>query len=61
MVTQAALRQAVGDVAAARQLLDQAGTIFGALGTLDEPSRVETARIALDHGSPIGLLGGVVA
>jgi tetratricopeptide (TPR) repeat protein len=57
MVTRAALRQAGGDVAAARQLLDQAGAIFQALGTLDEPARVEAARAALDRGSPIARLG----
>jgi hypothetical protein len=55
MVTRAALRQAAGD-AAARRLLDQAHAIFHALGTLDEPARVEAARAALDRGSPIGLL-----
>ena len=57
MVTRAALRQAAGDVATARALLDQAAAIFQALGTLDEPARVEAARAALDHGAPIGLLG----
>ena len=58
MVTRAALRQTAGDLTMARQLLDQAEAIFEALGTLDEPARVEAARAALDHGSPIGLLGG---
>ena len=56
MVTLAALRQAAGDVGAARQLLDQAGEIFHELGTLDEPARVEAAAAVLDRGSPIGLL-----
>jgi tetratricopeptide (TPR) repeat protein len=56
MVTRAALRQAVGDVAAAPQLLDQALAIFQTAGTLDEPIRVEAARAALDRGFPIKLL-----
>jgi hypothetical protein len=56
MVTRAALRQAAGDAAAARQLLDQAHVIFRALGTLDEPVRARAAHAALDRGSPIGLL-----
>jgi hypothetical protein len=56
MVTRAALRQAAGDLTTARQLLDQAEAIFRKLGTLDEPARVEAARVALDRGSPIGLL-----
>jgi len=55
MVTRAALRQAAGDVATARQLLGQAHAIFDALGTLDEPARVEAACAALDRGAPIGL------
>ena len=55
MVTRAALRQAAGDAAAARQLLHQAHAIFHALGTLDEPARVEAALAALDRGEPIGL------
>jgi class 3 adenylate cyclase/tetratricopeptide (TPR) repeat protein len=58
MVTRAALRQAAGDIAAARQLLDQAGAIFQALGSLDEPARVEAARGALDRGQPISVLAG---
>lgn len=55
MVTRAALRQTAGDLRAARQLLDRAEAIFQALGTLDEPDRVKTARAALDRGSPIAL------
>ena len=58
MVTRAALRQAAGDIAAARQLLDQAGAIFQALGTLDEPARVEAAHAALDRGEPIPFITG---
>ena len=54
-MTRAALRQAAGDVATARQLLGQAHAIFDALGTLDEPARVEAACAALDRGAPIGL------
>jgi class 3 adenylate cyclase/tetratricopeptide (TPR) repeat protein len=56
MMTRAALHQAAGDVATARALLDQAYAIFQALGTLDEPLRVEAARAALDRGTPIALL-----
>jgi tetratricopeptide (TPR) repeat protein len=56
MVTRAALRQAAGDIAAARRLLDRADAIFQELGTLDEPPRVEAARGALDRGAPIRLL-----
>ena len=55
MATRAALWQATGDTAKARQSLDQAQAIFHALGTLDEPARVEAARRALDRGEPIGL------
>ena len=57
MVTRAALRQAVGDLATARELLERAGRIFHELGTLDEPARVEGARTALDRGAAIPLLG----
>jgi tetratricopeptide (TPR) repeat protein len=56
MATRAALRQSAGDVTAAWQLLEQARTIFQALGTLDEPLRVEAALAALDRGAPIPLL-----
>ena len=58
ILTKATLRQVAGDVPAARRLLDQAHTIFNALGTLDEPARVEAARAALDRGGIIGLLTG---
>ncbi len=56
MVTRAALRQDVGDIDSARRLLNQAYVTFQALGTLDEPARVEGAIAALDRGSPIPLL-----
>jgi hypothetical protein len=58
MVTRAALRQAAGDLTTARDLLDQSGAIFHELGTLDEPARVEAARVELDRGAAIPLLGG---
>jgi tetratricopeptide (TPR) repeat protein len=57
MVTRAALRQAAGDLATARELHDQASGIFHELGTLDEPARVEAARAALDRGAAMPLLG----
>ena len=44
------------DLTTARRLLDEAGDIFQALGTLDEQARVEAARAALDRGSPMRLL-----
>jgi hypothetical protein len=56
MVTRAALRRRAGDIAAARQLLDQAGAIFEALHTLDEPAGVKSALNALDRGSQIPML-----
>jgi hypothetical protein len=55
MVTRAALRQAAGDVATGRRLLDEADAIFRELGTLDEPARVEAARTALNGSSPVDL------
>jgi len=58
MVTLAAVRQRIGDAETARRLLDQAFEIFQALGTRDEPVRVEAALAALDRGSQIRLLGG---
>lgn len=57
MITGAALRQADGNAAAARQLLCRAHAIFQALGTLDEPARVDTALAALGMGVPMGFLG----
>ena len=56
MLTRAALRQRAGDTAAAHNLLSQAGAICRALGTLDEPTRIEAARAALTRGEPIRLL-----
>jgi class 3 adenylate cyclase/tetratricopeptide (TPR) repeat protein len=58
MLTRAALCQGTGDLATARQLLDNAHSIFRALRTLDEPARVESALAALDRGAPIPLLAG---
>jgi hypothetical protein len=58
MLTRAALRQRAGDLAAARQLLEAANTIFHTLGTHGELPRVEAALAALDLGSPIRLLAG---
>ncbi|HEY1260008.1 MAG TPA: adenylate/guanylate cyclase domain-containing protein [Stellaceae bacterium] len=57
MLTAARLRQDRGEVAAARDLLAQAGAIFQALGTRDGPARTAAARAALDRGAPIALLG----
>jgi class 3 adenylate cyclase/tetratricopeptide (TPR) repeat protein len=56
IMTRAALRQAAGDLATARELLEQADRIFHDLGTL-EPTSVEAARTALDRGIEIPLLG----
>jgi tetratricopeptide (TPR) repeat protein len=56
MVTRAALRQRAGDVARARQLLDQASAIFQALGNRVERVRVKAARSSLERGSLIRLL-----
>jgi class 3 adenylate cyclase/tetratricopeptide (TPR) repeat protein len=56
MVTQAALRQAAGDLSTARELLGCAGAVFQELGTLDEPARVAAASAALDHGEPIRMI-----
>jgi tetratricopeptide (TPR) repeat protein len=58
MVTRAALRQAAGDLATARELLEQAGAIFHELGTLDGPVRVGAARAALDRGARIDFCTG---
>jgi tetratricopeptide (TPR) repeat protein len=58
MLTRTALRQKVGDLAAARRLLEQAGVIFEALHTLDEAARVNSAFAALDRGSQIPMLAG---
>jgi len=51
LVTCAKLSQR--DPVEARALLEGAAAIFKALGTLDEPARVEEAVAALDRGSPI--------
>jgi hypothetical protein len=47
LVTRAGLCQSSGDVAAARELLEEAAAIFGRLGTIDEPMRVKEALAAL--------------
>jgi tetratricopeptide (TPR) repeat protein len=49
LVTRAGLRQAAGDAETARRLLDQASEIFRALGTLDEPSRIDVGLAALTY------------
>jgi class 3 adenylate cyclase/tetratricopeptide (TPR) repeat protein len=59
LVTFGKLSQRVGNLAAARELLKEAGTIFAKLGTLDEPIRVRAALAALDRGSPIQPLRSV--
>jgi tetratricopeptide (TPR) repeat protein len=56
MVTRAALLQKAGDLPSARRLLEQAGAIFEALHTLDEPARVKSALSALVRGSQIPML-----
>jgi class 3 adenylate cyclase/tetratricopeptide (TPR) repeat protein len=58
MVTRAALCQNAGEVATARALLDEAHTIFRALGTLDALAQVEAARAALVRGSSMSRLTG---
>jgi hypothetical protein len=58
MLTRAALRQRAGDIAAARRLLDEAYTIFQALGTIDESARVEAALAALHRDERIPQLAG---
>ena len=58
LFTRATLRQKAGDLVAARRLLEQAGAIFEALHTVDEPARVKTAFAALERGSQIPMLAG---
>jgi class 3 adenylate cyclase/tetratricopeptide (TPR) repeat protein len=57
LVTQARLSQRSGNIAEARRLLEEAGEIFAALGTVDEPDRVSAALAAMVRGSPILPLG----
>ncbi len=52
LVTRAGLCRNSGDLASARELLEEAAAIFKALGTLDEPIRVKEALGALEEGSP---------
>ena len=61
MITRAALHQRAGDAVAARELLQHSATLFGKLGTLDEPARVAAALAALDNGAPIPLLGALMS
>jgi tetratricopeptide (TPR) repeat protein len=49
LVTRARLCRNSGNFAAARELLEEAAAIFEALGTLDEPIRVNEALVALDR------------
>jgi tetratricopeptide (TPR) repeat protein len=49
LVTRAGLCQNRGDIAEARELLEEAAAIFGSLGTLDEPTRVKSALAALEE------------
>jgi len=60
LVTHARLCQGLGNFAEARGFIEEAGGIFDTLGTLDEPGRVRAALTALDRGSPIPPLGGVL-
>ena len=52
LVTRAGLFQISGDLASARELLEEAAATFKTLGTLDEPIRVKEALGALEQGSP---------
>jgi hypothetical protein len=58
LVTRAKLSQS--NPVEARRLLKEAMAIFEELGTIDEPSRVSAALAALDQGSPIPPLGGIL-
>ncbi len=51
LVAEAALRTARGDADDARRLLGEAGRIFEALGTIDEPDRLRAALQALPGGA----------
>ena len=51
LVTRSKLSQS--NPSEARELLKEAAAVFKALGTLDEPARVEEALAALDRGSSI--------
>jgi class 3 adenylate cyclase/tetratricopeptide (TPR) repeat protein len=51
LVTRARLCQNRGDIAKARELLEEAAAIFRSLGTLDEPARVRSALAALDRSA----------
>jgi hypothetical protein len=48
LVTQSHLRRAVGDCTGARSLLEHALTLFNAIGTVDEPTRVRTMLVRFD-------------
>lgn len=56
MVTRAALRQRTGDLATARQLLEEARTIFRNLGTRGEFARVDEALAGLARDSHVPFL-----
>jgi class 3 adenylate cyclase/tetratricopeptide (TPR) repeat protein len=52
LVAQAHLRRAAGDPGGARELVERALALFEALGTLDEPRRVQTVLAALHDNAP---------
>jgi class 3 adenylate cyclase/tetratricopeptide (TPR) repeat protein/ribosomal protein L40E len=60
LMTHAKLCQSRGEIGTARGLLEEAGAIFDALETIDEPARVTAALAALERGSPIRSLGGML-
>jgi len=56
LAAQGGLRQAAGDVAGARELLERAVTVFETLGTIDEAVRIRAALADLDSAGTRRLL-----